>query len=68
MILLTNDNLRFEKSEINGRTELPLTVATTDLDGDGTPEVYTASHNALDEKMGDQHRLALYKPVTSGEC
>ena len=68
LLLLLNDGADFEKTSIDGQTELPLTVAAADLDGDGLIEIYTASHNALDEQMGDQHRLARYTPAALGQC
>ena len=67
-VLLLNDGADFVQSPIDGQTELPLTVAAVDLDEDGAIEIYTASHNALDEQMDDQHRLARYTPAALGQC
>ncbi|HJN54814.1 MAG TPA: VCBS repeat-containing protein [Candidatus Poseidoniales archaeon] len=68
IVLLLNEGSDFVKATVDGRTELPLTVAAADLDGDGSLEVYTASHNALDEQMDDQHRLARYTPKAQSQC
>ena len=68
LVLLLNDGADFVQGPIDGQTELPLTVAAVDLDEDGSIEIYTASHNALDEQMDDQHRLARYTPAALGQC